>query len=335
MDAYRQVLADNRGRLLSYPNVVGVGLGYKVSGGIRTTEPALVVFVTQKLLPHKLPDAYRIPKRVAGLPTDVVTVGRIRIHNERLKKHRPAPPGISIGHIRVTAGTFGAVVYEKSTRRPLILSNNHVLANETTGADGRAKVGDPIVQPGVQDGGDRNRDTIGRLKKFVPLYFSAQEATCRTAGQLEKYLNAMIRTFRPHYYIKVFKQEQRLNLVDAALAEPLDPGDVVPDILGIGPVQGVAEAELEMVVRKSGRTTGLSHGEILYIGSTVIVGFSDGRSAVFEDQFVTTAMSKPGDSGSLVLNEENQAVGLLFAGSNRATICNRIQNVLRLLEVTF
>jgi len=49
--------------------------------------------------------------------------------------------------------------------------------------------------------------------------------------------------------------------------------------------------------------------------------------------FLTGPMSSPGDSGSLVLNGQNQAVGLLFAGSDRATVCNRIQNVLGLLGV--
>jgi hypothetical protein len=335
MKALRQALEDNRSRLLSYPNVVGVGLGYKVTAGTRAAEPALVVFVTRKLPSEQIPAASRIPKRVAGLPTDVVEVGRIRIHNERLKKHRPAPPGVSISHPRVSAGTFGAVVYARSTGLPFILSNNHVLANETDGADGRAKVGDPIVQPGVHDGGDQRRDTIGRLFKFVPLHFTSQESTCRTAGQFEKYLNALIRIFRPNYFIKVFKQGRQANLVDAALAEPLAAADIVPDILEIGPVQGVAEAELGTVVKKSGRTTGLTHGQVEYVATTITVQFSDGRTAVFEDQFLTTAMSKPGDSGSLVLSEKNQALGLLFAGSNRVTICNRIQNVLRLFDVTF
>ena len=334
MDAYRQALEDNQARLLSYPNVVGVGLGHKVIAGTRTTEPALVIFVTKKLPPHRLPAAYQIPKRVAGLPTDVVEVGHIRIHNDRLKKIRPAPPGVSIGHVRVSAGTFGAVVYDKSTRKPLILSNNHVIANETNGADGRAKTGDPIVQPGVHDGGRTEQDTIGRLSRFVPVRFETQESTCPAAGRFEKYLNAMIRTFRPGYFIKVFKQQREANLVDAALAEPLQGSDLVPEILEIGTIQGTAEAEVGTVVKKSGRTTGLTHGRIDYTAARIVVGFTGGRSAVFEDQFLTTPMSSPGDSGSLVLDEDNRAVGLLFAGSDQVSVCNRIQNVMRLLNIT-
>ncbi len=333
MKAYCQALQDNRSRLLSYPNVVGIGLGQKTIAGMRTAEPCLVVFVARKLPLDQIPSAYRIPKRVAGLPTDVVEVGHIRIHSQRLKKHRPAPGGVSIAHLRVSAGTFGSLVYDRTTGRPFILSNNHVLANETNGADGRASVGDVVVQPGVYDGGDRHRDSIGRLVKFIPLQFAAQETSCWTAAQFENCMNAMIRTFRPDYFIKVLKRGRAVNLVDAALAEPLSNADVIPEILEIGPVRGVAEVEAGSMVKKSGRTTGLTHGQVEYVNATVTVQLSGGRSAMFEDQFLTTVMSKPGDSGSLVLNEKDRAVGLLFAGSNQVSVCNRIQNVLRLLDV--
>jgi hypothetical protein len=46
------------------------------------------------------------------------------------------------------------------------------------------------------------------------------------------------------------------------------------------------------------------------------------------------AMSQGGDSGSAVLDEENNLVGLLFAGSDTTTIINRIQNVFSALDIT-
>ena len=46
-------------------------------------------------------------------------------------------------------------------------------------------------------------------------------------------------------------------------------------------------------------------------------------------------MSEAGDSGSLILDEKNKAVGLLFAGSSKATICNEITNVCDSLNVEF
>jgi hypothetical protein len=45
-------------------------------------------------------------------------------------------------------------------------------------------------------------------------------------------------------------------------------------------------------------------------------------------------MSSPGDSGSLlVAGDSMKAVGLLFAGSDQATIFNPIEDVLSALEV--
>ena len=57
-------------------------------------------------------------------------------------------------------------------------------------------------------------------------------------------------------------------------------------------------------------------------------------SAQFADQLMDGAMSQGGDSGSAVLDESNNLVGLLFAGSDTTTIMNRIQNVFSELGVT-
>lgn len=335
MRDYRQLLERHHPRLMSFPNVVGVGLGYKVTDQKPTSELCLAVFVGAKLPPEVIPATGLIPKKLDGVPTDVVEIGQIRVHDQRTERCRPAPPGVSIGHFRVTAGTFGALVSEPSTGKLLILSNNHVLANETDGTDGRAAAGDLIVQPGVYDKGNPETDTIGRLLRFIPIRFEHQEPPCLTARRFEDCLNRMIRLFRPDYFVKVYKKQQGENLVDAALAVPLNTAEVKPEILEIGAVQGVAEAELDMAVKKSGRTTGVTHGRVTHVAARIIVGFSGGRSATFTDQFLISPISSPGDSGSLVLNRQNQAVGLLFAGSDRATVCNRIQNVVGLLGVTF
>jgi hypothetical protein len=45
------------------------------------------------------------------------------------------------------------------------------------------------------------------------------------------------------------------------------------------------------------------------------------------------SMSAPGDSGSIVLDEENYVIGLLYAGSDSATLINPINPVLKALNV--
>jgi predicted ATP-dependent Lon-type protease len=90
-----------------------------------------------------------------------------------------------------------------------------------------------------------------------------------------------------------------------------------------------------MAVRKSGRTTGFTTGEITVIEATVTVCYGSGKDAVFENQLIMGPMSQGGDSGSLIVAAGSlQAVGLLFAGSEQSTIANPIQAVLNCLDVT-
>jgi hypothetical protein len=128
------------------------------------------------------------------------------------------------------------------------------------------------------------------------------------------------------------------NPVDCALARPLDPNMFSDDIPGIGIVNETKLATLGMRVRKAGRTTGYTEGNITLLNATVNVGYSTvkgPRTARFTGQIITEPMSQGGDSGSLIVDAtENKAVGLLFAGSNLATIFTPIDAVLIALNIT-
>jgi hypothetical protein len=293
-------------QLLDLPNVVGVGIGPKTRGGMRSGETAVVVLVSHKLKQDELLAESIVPPFLEGVATDIMEVGEIRFLG-RTSLSRPAHPGASIGHYKVSAGTFGAVVYDKKTEMPLILSNNHILANISNGRDGRSAVGDPIYQPGSYDGGT-SEDVIGTLYRFVPINYQEKEQT----GD----------------------KRSAANRVDAAVAKPLSPEIIDPAILEVGCIKGTIQPEMNMKVQKSGRTSGVTYGRIRVMHTTLKVDMDENRYAVFEDQVVTDMVSKPGDSGSLVLAESGEAVGLLFAGSNRSAIFNPIQNVLSALDVT-
>lgn len=335
-------------RLLGKRNVVGVGLGYKETGGKVTSTEAIVVLVTRKEHPSRLRRADVIPKALADTRTDVVEVGELRIlpaleegelpsldDADRKARLRPARPGISIGHYQITAGTFGALVYDRDTGSPLILSNNHVLANISDGRDRRANEGDPVYQPGRYDGGS-SADTIAHLERFAPIVRTTAEETCPIARRAEKVGNFVLRVAFPGHEMRLRRKTDGENKLDAAVAALINPADAVPDILGLGAPGDPVEAEPGLKVIKSGRTTGVSTGEVRVVGATVRVGLGEVGSAVFTDQIVTTAMAQPGDSGSLVLTEDGlHPVGLLCAGSSLATIHNRIQNVLEILKLTF
>lgn len=253
----------------------------------------------------------------------------------RTSRLRPAQPGVSIGHYKISAGTFGALVKDKETGDLLILSNNHVLANITNGVDDRARKGDPILQPGSYDNGNKPDDVIGYLERFIPLKWSSGSGNvCPVAAAGEKILNFILHLFKPSYNIR-FTKSSGANIVDCAVARPANEKAVSGKILEIGEVKGVKEPSVGMRVLKSGRTSGLTQGEVKVVSATVQVKMTETEQATFEDQFITEPMSKPGDSGSLVVDRNNNAVGLLFAGSEKATVCNRITNVLDSLNIEF
>jgi hypothetical protein len=60
----------------------------------------------------------------------------------------------------------------------------------------------------------------------------------------------------------------------------------------------------------------------------------DVGSAVFTDQIVTTPMAQPGDSGSLLVSLRREALGLVSAGSDKASIAGKIGHVMNMLKVT-
>ncbi len=282
--------------IFGLPNVVGLGIGYKETKGKTTDQACISVYVRKKVAAKSLHASEQIPKSLDDVKTDVIEVGDIEAQafTSRL---RPAKPGYSMGHFRITAGTFGCLVRDVcSPCRTYILSNNHVLANSNA-----AVTGDRILQQGRIDGGSVSKDTIARLARFVRIRFNDPAAH---------------------------------NLVDAAIAQPIDLRDVTASIVGLGIPKGTAEATLGMAVIKSGRTTETTTGKVIGVDATIAVNFGASGVAYFRNQILTTGMSQGGDSGSLLLERGTRAAtGLLFAGSSQVTVHNNINNVLMALSV--
>lgn len=153
------------------PNVSSIGIGYKISDGKATQEIAIQFTVASKAEPEALEamGTTPIPETITvdgvAVPTDVVErvykadfkVVPEALTPERKKRLDPIKPGISVGHVDVTAGTIGCLVFDSSDGTPYILSNWHVL-NGPTG-----KIGDTVVQPGKFDDNRIDRNRLGKL----------------------------------------------------------------------------------------------------------------------------------------------------------------------------
>ena len=294
------IQSEKEDELLTYPNVIGVGLGHKITANKDTGDTCMMVFVERKISKDKLATSEKIPETVGKFKTDVIETGAVYAQTDVVLKNklRPFYGGFSIAHFKVTAGTAAALVIDKGASPPTkyyVLSNCHVLANS-----GSAVLGDSIYQPGPFDGGVA-ADKVGVLAKFVPIIFAA------TAN----------------------------NLVDCAIAEIDSLEYFGGEIHAIGYPDGVGVAAVGDKVQKSGRTTGHTRGSVTAINATINVGYGSFGTARFIKQIVTTPMSAGGDSGSLVLDSNNKAVGLLFAGSTGAMIMNPISTVLNELAIEF
>lgn len=256
-----------------------------------------------------------LPAILDGVPVSVVVTGEIRAQpaladapavtvaavNRKARFARPVPIGVSTGNQgECSAGTIGARVRSGTTT--YALSNNHVYALENT-----APLGSNVLQPGRYDlnCASGSNALLGKLSKFVRIAFST------TAN----------------------------NKVDAAIAAATtgNLGKSTPSD-GYGtPSSSTVAASLNQAVRKYGRTTGLTSGSVVGLNATVKVGYSHG-TARFVGQIVIRGngqFSRSGDSGSLIVDGQRRAVGLLFAGSsNGYTFANKIGDVLSALNIS-
>lgn len=204
--------------------------------------------------------------------------------------------GTSTGNDNECAsGTLGAVVVKGGV--DYFLSNNHVFARENAASNGER-----IDAPGRYDGKPKCAQTpqIGTLAAYQPINFGGS------------------------------------NTVDCAIAQPVaglsytnaSAGGYTPSQTTVAPSVGLA-------VKKTGRTSKLTHDTIRAINVTITVGYSAGN-AVFTGQIQTGGQFiRSGDSGSLEVTETgNNPVGLCFAGSSQASFANPIGPVLQSLGVS-
>jgi endonuclease G, mitochondrial len=161
--AVRQVAEE----YLADDNINSVGVGYKETDGERSEELVLQFTVGTKFAPEALEAAptREIPKSIEAngitFATDVIERDFVPHLTDRQQRVNPMAPGVSIGNVKVTAGTLGCFVQENGSGELRVLSNWHVL-------DGGGNVGDAIAQPGRLDDPNTAANLCGKLvRSFV------------------------------------------------------------------------------------------------------------------------------------------------------------------------
>ena len=295
--------------IMKRPGVTGVSIGEKITNGQKTGETAIIVYVEKK---HHVEGEDQIPTEIDGVKTDVVQRSFKANAFVPVQELRPAIDatryaqlrgGMSIGPCRsifleppdapapgnyIFVGTLGAIVNDNGTGDPMLLTNFHVAAVNNSWS-----TSDSMAQPGRPDGGSCPADAVGTLTRALV------QGTTAGGGPG----------------------------VDCAVISVNGNRPTDCSIVSIGDVRGTAVASEGMAVRKRGRTTELTFGNVSSIDATVAVDFGDGIGVVvFEDQIEievdstqSAAFGISGDSGSVVVNDAERVVGLYFAGNVEET----------------
>lgn len=277
--------------LLDLPNAVAVDYDSETD--------TVTVFVREKV-PEDVLDAEDLVSENTDHPTDVIELGEIRLEgNDHRGRTRPVIGGLSEGPVdRRSAGTGGPVAkitnpqseYWRDTvsEGDLVrLSNNHVFAGSLSEP---GRFGRDICQPARLDDGARS-DVVGSLVGYVP-FENGVRVDCAARTTSDDTAN--------YRGLPTFATGVRRESYD--------------ELKGEG-------------VTKSGRTTGVTEAQIQATSATVNVRVTDEQVVTFRDQIICTDLSAPGDSGSAVFLADGTLVGLLFAGSDTVTVCNKIGNV--------
>lgn len=268
----------------AYSNVQGVGFGAKVTTGAGLHDLAVRVYVRAKQPRSMLTKKETIPDQINGMPTDVIPVGDIHA--------AVVMCGVSVGHVKVSAGTIGCIVTrDGDPDKRFILSNNHILANSND-----AQVEDRILQPGKLDGGKPPH--IARLTEWEPLLFD---------GRANAYDAAIA------------------ELLDAESVTP------ELEVIG-PMSEPVTEPAVYQSVRKHGRTTLHTLGVIMDLAADIRVRYGNRVAWFEDQLTVTGVngwFADRGDSGSLVIDAvTRRPVALLFAVASGNTFCSPIEPVL-------
>jgi len=291
--------------LMAMPEVVGTATGVLDDG-----TPAILVFLKTEIEPSLLTKGTIIPSELEGVPVVVQVTGELRAMkggggvSHTAKQTPPIQLGTSGGWRYDLAngfccgGTIGSLILKAGSQ--YVLSNYHVLWGDiVSGGNGRVAVaGDPVIQPGLIDVGCNAA--------------TAQDvATLSGSGSLPS------------------------ANVDAGYALVI-PGMVKTDgsILEVGVLTSATSTPfVGQLVKKSGRTTGLTRSSVTGINGTVSITYGNecaGGTAftkVFTGQVIIAnarcRFQNGGDSGSLLVQDittNPRAVGLCYAGS---VTCNQ------------
>jgi hypothetical protein len=338
--AFQESYARARTFFSKFDGVVGVAFGQKQTVGVYSNDIAIVVFVNEKKKNEQLSPDQQIPTSFEGYPTDVRVVQNSHLHGcDNTTTYDTIQGGIQISPPAnpdtggFDLGTLGCIVRQRgnsSRDNVYLLTDKHVLFEPWNGAG--SYVYHPFAPPPNKNfGSNGDSNVLGPIQTqafYGNLTIPGDSSgttyfiDCGTARiDIDSKCCSTTCTKDTVHYAP--------SIIDLQLPTG-SPVNTIKDVRDVRSDSSIIGQQVFKVGRTTGRTTGivrLINTSVNVPGDPSVAG-STGFPAlnVLEVDFDTTSVAggknckghayfaELGDSGSLVLDDQGRAIGLISAG---------------------
>ena len=267
-------------KIKKYPNVVSVGVGLKEISEEITPDLCYRVYVSEKKDPVSLKDHERIPPIIDGFQTDVILYGVIEEIADTTH-YRPLKGGIQIKNDSYVdedkrgAGTLGCLALytdEETTDEIVGLTCDHVVFLNNQISE----------EPSLGSG------KIGQPQKVVCCCCCVKNIVGQVfSSKKDSTIDCAIFTLH------------------SDIVSDIKAKGTLREIHEVGSIKGTALPHTGATVKKRGAASGLTRGKIVDIAF-------DGQQILVAPAPPSDKFADFGDSGSIVLDEDNLVIGLLW-----------------------
>ena len=350
-DAHRATLERARAQLSKIDGVVSVGFAQKHTAGSYRDVLAIAVFVREKKPLETLAPGQRVPAEIEGIPTDVRVVqagGKLVCNNsnayDTIQGGIQIVPDIKAADSGYDKGTLGCIVRRRGDtgrENVYLLTCKHVLY--ASGAGANDYVHHPFAPPPPGQNPAGRGEPLGHIQELAfernvlwsdspqhnPWSYYLDCATARINIDSKCWRSTCTKD-HIHYSPTIVD----LDLGTDDPATPQHENQMIADVRNVDNDSSI----IGKTVYKVGRTTGKTAGIVRSVSSSLYVASdpNDPNSPTVEAQLLieidfaaTTAtptnclnnerFAEKGDSGSIVVDENRNAIGLLAIGPTKAS----------------
>jgi hypothetical protein len=289
-------------QFLNLPHVNAVAIGPRERNGQFTGELAIKVFVTRKTPAATVPPDELIPPSFEGVPTDVVEMGPMK------RAARPLVPGATHPRVMVTE----------------IQEFDPLRGGGSLGHEGGRGVG--TLGCMLQDKEDGS--AIYALTNFHVISVDGKLSHCNRVSHPAQRTSDFDFEFDPAFPIGIVADGADDALRDAAVVRLAEGTTWIPFIEGIGFIRGSRDVTASDIqsgtfqLRKRGVRTRLTGGIVTGIGDTKVENTRKKNNLLIRpnpdlsEPGEQTFFAFSGDSGSVVVNDDNEVAGLFWASDD-------------------